>query len=230
MRLLRTGALDPALNLALDEALLRAGEETLRLYRWAPPGLSLGFFQKAADFDVPPGFVLVRRPTGGGAIAHAGELTLSWVGRRRRVEEAYDAINAVVLAAAERLGVRNAGRGTEEPEAAPAGLCFDAHTRYDLVAGGRKFFGSAQRRGGDRFLLHGSLVLAPNPWAAGAVSLQELSGRPVPYPEAEGRVVEAAEELWGVRFMAAQPSPEEWEAAGRLVERRYGNEAWTRRR
>ena len=89
MRLLRTGALHPATNLALDEALLRSGTETLRLYAWDPPGLSLGFFQRAAEFDAPPGFVMVRRPTGGGAIAHTGELTLSWVGRRRRVDDAY---------------------------------------------------------------------------------------------------------------------------------------------
>ena len=50
MRLLRTGALDPALNLALDEALLQSGRDTLRLYGWDPPGLSLGYFQKAARF------------------------------------------------------------------------------------------------------------------------------------------------------------------------------------
>jgi len=229
MRLLRTGALDPALNLALDEALLRSGRETLRLYGWDPPGLSLGFFQQAAAFEVPEGFTLVRRPTGGGAIAHIRELTISWVGRRRRVDEAYAAINALITAAAARLGIR-AGGGAGEPEAAPRGFCFDAHTCYDLLAGGRKIFGSAQRRGGDRFLLHGSLVLGPNPLAGGAVGLQELCGRPVPFAEAEGHVLAAAAEVWGERLVAGEAEAAEWQAAERLVRERYGNPTWTMRR
>ena len=65
MRLIRTGDLDPATNLALDEALLRSGEETLRLYGWEPAGLSIGFFQRAEEFAGIEGFRLVRRPTGG---------------------------------------------------------------------------------------------------------------------------------------------------------------------
>ena len=95
VRLIRSGALPPELNLALDEALLRSGRETLRLYAWDPPGLSLGFFQRAAGIPCPPGFRLVRRPTGGGAIAHTGELTITWVGARRHVEEVYGEINLV---------------------------------------------------------------------------------------------------------------------------------------
>jgi len=225
MRLIRSGALEPALNLALDEALLRSGEETLRLYAWDAPALSLGFFQRAADFDPPEGFVLVRRPTGGGAIAHTGELTISWIAARRDVARAYEEINDVVTRAVAELAIA-VERGTERPAAAPHGLCFDTHTCYDLLAGGRKLFGSAQRRGVHGFLLHGSLVLEPNPLARGAVSLAELLGRPVPRHEMEQRVIAA----WGGPLRAAQPTAEEWRAAERLVEERYGNDAWTRRR
>jgi lipoate-protein ligase A len=229
VRLIRSGALPPELNLALDEALLRSGTETLRLYAWDPPGFSLGVFQPAEGPRCPPGFRLVRRPTGGGAIAHTGELTIAWVGARRRVEEAYREMNAIVARAAAAFGVRT-GFGEGEPEAAPRGLCFDAHTRYDLLAGGRKLFGSAQRRGGGRFLLHGSLVLEPNPVAEGAVSLSELLGRPVARAEAEAAVIREAEGGWGARFVAGAPTAEEWRLAERLVLERYGNPAWTRRR
>lgn len=220
----------PALNLALDEALLRSGTETLRLYGWHPPGLSLGFFQRAGEFVVPPGYVLVRRPTGGGAIAHVDEMTVSWVGERRHVEEVYARMNAVIAAAAARLGVPLTGRGDGEPQAAPPGWCFDGHTRYDLVAGGGKYFGSAQRRAGNRFLLHGSLVLAPNPVAAGARSLSEAAGRTVARAEAEEAVISAAADLWGVRFVSGEPTEGEWETARLLVAERYGNAAWTFRR
>jgi lipoate-protein ligase A len=229
MRLIRTGALPPEMNLALDEALLRAGTETLRLYAWEPPGLSLGFFQRAAEFEIPPGFRLVRRPTGGGAIAHTGELTIALIGRRRRVDDVYREINAWVTAAAARLGI-TVVPGEGEPEAAPAGLCFDAHTRYDLLAGGRKVFGSAQRRGGDRFLLHGSLVLEPNPLAHGAVSVTELAGRLVDRAEMEQAILAAVHELTGAVLRAAAPTPNEWADAERLISRRYGNDAWTHRR
>lgn len=229
MRLIRSGALAPAWNLALDEALLRTGRETFRLYAWDPPGLSLGYFQKAAAFSPPRGYEIVRRPTGGGAIAHVGELTLSWVGRRRRVEEAYASINAIVAQAVERLGIC-VSTGAGAPKAAPAGLCFDAATRYDLMAKGRKFFGSAQRRSGGRFLLHGSLVLDPNPLARGAVSLRELAGRAVTRQEAELLVVAAAREVLGVALFAESPTAEEWRLAGRLVLERYAAWSWTRKR
>ena len=229
MRLIRSGASSPAFNLALDEALLRSGEETLRLYAWDPPGLSLGYFQAAADFAVSPGFELVRRPTGGGAIAHCGELTIAWIGARRRVDSVYADINALVTQAVGRLGVRvEPGHG--EPEAAPKGLCFDAYTAYDLMVGGRKLFGSAQRRGGDRFLCHGTLVLAPNPLAGGAISLEEALGRPVGRPEAERLVVEAATEIWGAEPSDEPPTQAELAAAAALIKSRYGNQTWTYRR
>jgi lipoate-protein ligase A len=225
MRLIRSGALAPALNLALDEALLRSGVETLRFYAWDPPGFSLGFFQKAAGFTCPPGFRLVRRPTGGGAIAHTGELTIAWVGRRRRVDEVYLMVNRVVMQALRRVGVETR-LGDGEPQAAPAGLCFDAHTRYDVLADGGKIFGSAQRRGGDRFLLHGTLVLEPNRQARGAISVSEAARRPVSYPEMEEHLIAAAP----FDLTAGTPTPEEWNHADRLVLERYGNKAWTRRR
>ncbi|MCK6461670.1 MAG: lipoate--protein ligase family protein [Planctomycetes bacterium] len=229
MRLIRSGALPPELNLALDEALLRSGRDTLRLYAWDPPGLSLGFFQRAAGIPCPPGFRLVRRPTGGGAIAHTAELTIAWVGERRRVDEVYREMNAIVADAAASFGVRVVP-GAGEPEAAPRGLCFDAHTCYDLLAGGRKLFGSAQRRGGGRFLLHGTLPLGRNPISAGATSLSEAAGRTVTRAEAEAAVIRAAEGAWGRGFLAETPTPGEWQLAERLVSERYANPAWILRR
>jgi lipoate-protein ligase A len=226
VRLLKTPPADPAYNLALDEALLRTGTPTLRLYGWNPPGYSLGFFQERARHEPPPGFTVVRRPTGGGAIAHAGELTISWVGARRRVGEAYARMNAVVTRAlADRFGL-TAKPGRAAPEAAPEGLCFDTHTCYDLLVGGGKIFGSAQRRAGERFLLHGTFVLEPNPWCGGAVSLEELLGRAVSRQEAEDAIVAA----WGEPLTEGDPSDAERRGAGRLLTERYGNPAWTNRR
>ena len=229
MRLLRTGPGHPWFNLALDEALLRCGSEALRLYAWDPPGLSIGFFQKVAEHPVPDGFTLVRRPTGGGAIAHTGELTISWTGQRRRVEEVYADTNAIVTDAVRRLGIE-AEHGEEEPVAAPRGFCFDSHTLYDLLADGRKFFGSAQRRGADRFLMHGSLVLDPNPWAKGAISLRELAGRTIEREEIENLVIEAASRHWNTSMDPDAPTERETATTDRLISERYGSRKWNSRR
>ena len=136
MRLIRSSPASPARNLALDEALLRSGTPTFRMYSWNPAGYSLGFFQRFAEHTVPEGYEVVRRPTGGGAIAHTGELTLSWVGAKERVDDVYATINDIVSRALrEGFGIE-VTKGTGAPTAAPAGLCFDAHTCYDLCAGG----------------------------------------------------------------------------------------------
>ena len=95
---------------------------------------------------------------------------------------------------------------------------------------GRKVFGSAQRRGGDRFLLHGSLVLARNPAATGAVSLEELLGRVVTLEEAEAAIVNAAAVHWSVELERAEPTAAELVDADRLVRERYANPEWTQRR
>ncbi len=57
------------------------GIPTLRLFRWKPWAISLGYNQNAADLDAArcarEGIDVVRRPTGGRAILHAEELTYS---------------------------------------------------------------------------------------------------------------------------------------------------------
>jgi lipoate-protein ligase A len=87
IRLLRDDPLPGAENMARDEALLisvGAGDAppTLRLYRWCEPTISLGYFQKYAEYEAlpPPAgrLPVVRRTTGGGAILHDLELTYSF--------------------------------------------------------------------------------------------------------------------------------------------------------
>ena len=86
LRIIHDGAHDGPTNMARDEALLALVGEgksppTLRTYLWSPPTISLGYFQKYADYerlDPPAGELpVVRRQTGGGAILHDRELTYS---------------------------------------------------------------------------------------------------------------------------------------------------------
>lgn len=169
---------DGPANMARDEAILQCIGEgqsppTLRFYRWDPPTISLGYFQRYEEYAAlrPPAGALavVRRQTGGGAILHDLELTYSvtlpldhpWIasGRTLALYERVHSAFATILA---DYGVPI----TRPSDSAPAGcshggpfFCFQCHSRFDLLVDGRKLMGSAQRRTAGAVLQHGSLIL-----------------------------------------------------------------------
>jgi len=186
-------------NMAADEALLTlvgSGDSpaTLRLYQWDPPTISLGYFQKYADYqalDPPAGdLAVVRRLTGGGAILHDRELTYSLTlpsdhpllarGPKRLYELAHD---AVIACLSERGLEPRRGCETDDSGAARGPFfCFARRHRYDVLIGDDKVAGSAQRRTRTAVLQHGSIILqrryVQQPAAtAGAVSPRELAER-----------------------------------------------------
>ena len=165
-------AIAAAANMARDEALLLASDSAaLRLYGWSPHAVSLGYFQRIADFaDLAPETSIVRRLTGGGAIHHGEEVTYALALPASTlpadVEASYALLHDAVVAALADVGVRarrlETGSG---PGARPTSRwCFADPGRHDILdAQGRKLCGSAQRRvrteHGPRVLHHGSLVV-----------------------------------------------------------------------
>lgn len=231
-RLLCTGPGAPAFNMALDAALLACGgPPALRLYAWEPPALSLGWFQPASAFAAAaaaaPGLVLVRRPTGGGAIHHDRELTFAIAAEAGRdgypagAVEAYRWVHAVLARALAAVGavVREHGGARLSTRPRDGTLCFHDHTALDLVdAAGRKLAGSAQRRVGARVLHHGSLPLevpALSP-LSGSVSL--AAGRAVGWDELAGAVASAFADALPAPLVPGEPSAAELAEARRLLE------------
>ena len=182
-RLLVTEPLDGALNMALDESLLRgrlAGTTppTLRFFAWQPATISLGYGQpldaridEAAAASL--GIGLVRRPTGGSAILHEGpdlELTYSVVATTGDFEGAADLLQTYRwIGSALAAGINRIGAPVEmvpvqpsDPATMPT-FCFARTGSYELEIGGLKIVGSAQRRQGAAFLQHGSLMLGAAP-------------------------------------------------------------------
>lgn len=176
-RFLNTGATNGAANMAIDEAMLVGVNRgttppTVRVYAWEPPTVSLGYAQRAEDeLDLEAvrraGFGVVRRPTGGRAVLHAGELTYSVVGPAgeeplgRSIMEAYEAIARALAEGLRELGVEVelspvATEAVGRDGASPP--CFASAGRYEIVVDGRKLVGSAQRRVGRGVLQHGSLL------------------------------------------------------------------------
>jgi lipoate-protein ligase A len=247
-RLIDSGPGDGAWNLALDEAIFRCVRErrsqpTLRLYAWTAPALSLGYGQDAArDVDLAAcaerGIPVLRRPSGGRAVLHDREVTYSVAVPAgeppfgRGLDEAYRAVAAGLLAGLRLLGVEAAlalpapagGRRGRHPG------CFASVSRHEIVAGGRKIVGSAQRRSGGAFLQHGSILLEGHGEAlapllrppggkggtAAMAGLRELL-RPCPgYPEVAAAVARGCAAAWGVRWRREEPTAEEISVARRL--------------
>lgn len=177
-RAIESAPLRGAGNMAHDQALLEGvqagGPPVLRFYGWAPPCLSLGRNQvvphreAVAAAVAARGFDLVRRATGGAAVLHDRELTYAVavpVGVLGAPRGTYIAINRALVAGLRRLGVaaevagevaRDVGSATPNWE----NPCFQAPAPGEVVVGGLKLVGSAQRREGRTLLQHGSLLLA----------------------------------------------------------------------
>lgn len=176
------GPHDAAGQMRLDAALLDRTERAaaagtrpsavMRLFRFAPHGITLGYRQRperALDLDAcrAAGVAWAVRPTGGRAIYHAEEWTYAltaaiddpvWGGD---LAHAYDVASRLVLASLRRLGVpatAGRGHGPEDGDAAhPA--CFASTARHEILLGGRKLVGSAQRRTRHALLQQGSVLL-----------------------------------------------------------------------
>ena len=183
-RLLTTGFLNAFENMAIDEAILKSCCEgksppTIRFYGWKPLAVSLGYSQQIEDtinlqackrLEVD----VVRRPTGGRAILHDEELTYSLYSPldnplfRTGILETYRKkgfcliegfkklnINAQMVPKKEKMGYSIQNRKTPS--------CFLTPSWYEVMVGGKKICGSAQRRTDSAFLQHGSILLKFDP-------------------------------------------------------------------
>lgn len=228
--------------MALDQA-LEPEPPVLRLYTFDPVGLSLGYFQRAADFPAEDlrrrGWVLVRRVTGGGAICHADELTYAIIARPHHpifagdVESSYRRIHAAVANGLARLHVEAHPRANQAVASDGSDgdvVCFHRATRFDLVADGGKLVGSAQRRTRDRVLHHGSIPIGANPLAHRSACLSRLIGRSPGRAEVEEALIAGFGAGLGLDLQPSAPSAEELRRASRLFREQFDTDAWNRRR
>ncbi len=175
-----TGENNPYFNMAVDEVLLNSVRiglpPVLRLYGWNPATISIGYFQevkKTVDLDRcnESGVKLVRRITGGRAVLHDKELTYSFCGSSRdfpelgrNVSETYQRISQALLFSLKVLGIEARWVKPKDERSSSAKPfynlpCFSSFSRYEISFQGKKLIGSAQRRFGDFFLQHGSILL-----------------------------------------------------------------------
>jgi lipoate-protein ligase A len=249
-RILQTPPLTGAENMALDEALMsrarRTGECVFRTYAWRRPTLSLGRHQLVRDrIDVARarsrGVDVVRRPTGGRALLHHREVTYSVTAPLPAGESArrwYDALNDVLLAALQSLGVSAVPATVVGRTPAPGSAsCFLRPDAGEISVAGRKLVGSAVLREQAALLQHGSILLEDDQGMLADFLPEGRHGGPAPASlrEALGTVPDAAlvvralhEALRAVVSEAPLLAIDEvTEHDARLAAERYASETWT---
>jgi lipoate---protein ligase len=154
----------------LQEYLAHRQPPTLRFYQWSPAAISLGYHQcrypaawQSLSYQGEP-IDLVRRPTGGRAVLHQGELTYSIVtgGILGSKLATYQQLCEFLIQGWRSLGVELT-YGVKGKEYRDQADCFATATGADLVlTDGYKFIGSAQLIRDGALLQHGSMRLQPN--------------------------------------------------------------------
>jgi lipoate-protein ligase A len=255
-----------AWNMAVDDALLtccsadggtRGDVHTLRIYRFSPPSVSIGAFQSLQDVDLEAcrnaGIGVVRRPSGGRAVLHAGALTYSLVGPacgsvfsgsvRRSSERIAHAIRLSLLA----IGAPAVQVAPPRARVSRSAACFDSAAPFELLVYGHKIAGSAQLRRGGAVLQHGSLALWPYPAtvqaflsASDAVPsagsdghhrcLSDLIGRCVSSQAAIESIVRGFEETFEAQLLAGVLTDDEQALAQVLRSDRYSSDVWNAQR
>ena len=169
-------------NMALDEVLLCTPLEMplLRLYRWALPTVSFGYFEPwrpvAVQFRSQE---LVRRWTGGGVVDHQHDWSYSLLlPRSERMTnlpagESYRLIHMKLRCALTDAGFKGVvlHGNTDVARNTNSRSCFVKAVPYDLLMDGRKISGAAQRRTCQGLLHQGSVQNIPR----GSVSLDHLT-------------------------------------------------------
>ncbi len=245
-RLLQTGHLSAATNMAIDETVLRrvaSGEAppTFRLYGWKPPAVSIGYFQslvEEVDLEVceDRGVDVVRRITGGGAVFHDAEVTYSaivpqnWEAIPESIPESYQFICEGIVEGLKDLGIRAHFQGLN-----------------DIAVAGKKISGNAQTRRKGVVLQHGTILIDVDPEKMFTLlrvpsektrkkliksakervtSLNEMLSKSMDFEDVVSALAEGFEKSLGLEFDRTQLIEEEMSEADELAEKKYATRDW----
>ena len=262
-RLIREESWEGSRNMALDEVaaatVAEGGPRTLRLYRWEPSTLSLGYRQEPESVDWEycerEGITVTRRPTGGGGIYHDsyGDISYSIIAPAEELPgdlmDSYELLCEPIFDGFERLGIGAIFAEESQPEIhQPACYLRELHPAHDVVvpepgkAGARKLSGNAQYRRKDAIIQHGSITFETLPerhlgvFADPNTTLEEFEDRVTSISEhadvTRQEAVEAFEESLGEWADAEEGAwtERELERARERAEGKFASPEWNRDR
>ena len=249
-RFIDTGYASAAWNMAVDEALLENFKESdlpiLRLYRWEP-SLSLGRFSKvfeSVDKQVlqRQRLSVVRRMTGGGVLIHGGDLSYTLVLPReflndKGVKESYRYLCEFLILLYERLGYKADFACDMKLELKESDICLAGNEAYDIMIGGQKMGGNAQRYTRHTLFQHGSIPIEIDkvhfkPFFIGdsglerATCLREL-GSSLEYEELTRVLRETFSEAFTACTVTDTLKVSEEQKARELLRDKYAQQRWT---
>ena len=245
-RLIIDEAHDAYTNMAIDYALLKLNKQpVLRLYKWKPPAVSIGYFQSLNDeIDTEKceelGVDYVRRITGGGAVFHDHELTYSVTINEDNefipmdLNDSYsDICSAVILGLGE------------------LGLKADYVPLNDIIVNGRKISGCAQTRKEKKILQHGTLIMDVDVDRMFSVlkvpsekirdklisdvrqrvtSINQELGKDISYMELCRSLKNGFEKKFSIVLKESPISKEEAALAEKIKKEQFSNPEWNKRR
>jgi len=242
---------DAPTQMAIDEAIainrLKEGTpNTVRLYRWKPSAVSIGYFQsleKEVNLEEcgKLGVDVIRRITGGGAVFHdyGGEITYSLVAPEadpkmpRDILASYQVICGAIVEGLKTLGV--------EAEFKPVN---------DIAAKGKKISGNAQTRRHGVVLQHGTVLVDSDIHTMFKVlrvsdakisdkmiqaveervtNVRRYLGREVGFTEARDALVSGFERVFNVALEPGKLSEAEEQTMEEL-KAKYSSSGWVRQR
>jgi len=265
IRFIDTGENNGAMNMAIDEALLTLEKEkgfppALRVYRFVPPTLSIGYFQSMnREIDVKrckeKGYDFVRRPTGGRAVLHDKELTYSvTIAYPHRILDmnlldSFHYICEGIIRAIGLLGGKAYFSSREDHEISSPS-CFAAPTFSDILINGKKVVGSAQMRNSNGLLQHGSILYQVDVndifdcfnmsvekkkrlAALASTKISSLSdeiGREITFDMIKEALKRGMTETFREELVETELSDEEKALAHKLYEEKYSTDQWNFKR
>ncbi|MGA1875573.1 MAG: biotin/lipoate A/B protein ligase family protein [bacterium] len=256
--------------MAIDEALLEAlihGQvafSTVRFYTWHPPALSIGRLQRIpTSFDPAQcrklGLDWVRRPTGGRMVLHRGDLTYAVIFAEpnpvipKGILPSYRKISQAIQVGLKALGVQTQlyreNRNRHEQRIQRSPLCFSVKARHEILVGGKKIMGNAQRRQKGCVLHQGSImienqsslvhqVFSDLDTSPGAnlpitgedtfISLDEVLGGSVSPAQVRQALIKGFEEAWHISLRPGSLTAWEEQEAARLYREKYSRNRWNK--
>jgi lipoate-protein ligase A len=180
-RIINDSPHDAAFNMAADMYLLSLCEQSpavfVRLYSWEKPSITLGLSEKPQEtLDLSAiavnGVEWIRRPTGGRSVLHDHDITYSCVFSAEGIRdmgttlmETYMVISKCLLSGLQNAGIDCGTHGSPLDSSLSRGSlrlpCFLSPNRHEIMVGGKKLLGSAQKRSAKAVLQHGSIPLTP---------------------------------------------------------------------
>ena len=260
--------------MAADESLFLSfspatDDPVLRLYCWERPCVSLGYFQRANDAVKRAsceehGVDIVRRITGGRAVLHDQEVTYCLVAPVKtgpfagRLLECYQAIAACLSTGCELLGIPGDEievktgqdiRAAKVINSSSMAACFMMTSAYEILVSGRKLIGSAQKRGDNVFVQHGSIPLridlplalsvmrvdgvkgaTPSGETTGPAWLEGVVGRRLTFDEVKAAIGAGFAKRLGTSIARSNLTENERTLADALSLKKYGDDSWNFKR